>query len=238
MNAVVNVSFCCSHRKGGEGGPVLDEAEHWEWLKSACRWWQFGDYFEGFRARVIVSATGYRGPLHVEAGRARDALWHITNLCVPIIGDATNPGHQVGAGTALRLGLEYAGKLGYPYLIHTAEDVLPLPGVVGSMLRSLEAGDEYAGDHWAPGSPAEGLNAQFFACRVPYLAGVFDPGAIPAAAHIEGYLRGLLRGRRLSLWQGGPGSRYRHTHDPLEWKRWSEEPTPLSAEGGGGEPRT
>ena len=223
MSAVVNIAFCADHRKGSDHGPRLGEAEHWEWLERCCRRWIREDFGDATGALVVASATGYRGPLHVGAGRARDALWRVIGMDVPVLGDATNPGHQVGAGLTVRLGLEFAGKLGYPYLIHTAEDVLPRPGVVVAMLRSLEAGDEYAGDHWAAGTPAEGLNAQFFACRVPHLAGVFDPGAIPAAGHIEGYLLSLLRGRRLSLWQGGPGERYRHTHSAEEWKRWSEE---------------
>lgn len=223
MNAVVNIGFCASHRKGGESGSLLDEAAHWEWLEAACDWWLARNRSCG----VVVSTTGFRGPLHVGAGRARDALWRVMSG-VDVVGDAANPSHQVGAGLTVRLGLEYAGKIGFDYVVHTAEDVLPREGVVGAMLRALEGGAEYAGDAWGVGTPAEGLNAQFFACRVPYLAGRWDAAAIPGSGHIEGYLRDLLRGKRLWL-ADRPESRYRHTHDAAEWKRWADE---SAAEGG------
>lgn len=229
MNAVVSVSYCNAHVKGAApwaGGTRLDGALHARWLEEAC-----GLYLDGVRSddghlyevpAVVIVSTAFDGILHVEAGEERDALWRCARRGVGIMGDAANPNHQVGAALCLRLGLEYAGKLGHDYLVHTAEDVLPRPGALAAVLHALADGSEYAGYAWGVGTPAEGLNAQFFACRVPYLAGKFDPAAVTGAGHIEGYLRDLLAGKKLWL-AVAPEVRYRHTHDYEEWKRWKGE---------------
>ena len=72
---------------------------------------------------------------------------------------------------------------------------------------------EYAGEAWGPNQ--DELNTQFFACRVPWLAGMFDPTQIPAHGHIEKYMAWLLRDRKVYRQQFP----YSHTHDYADWQR-------------------
>lgn len=124
MKTLVSVSYCAEHRKGGDapGAPHVPPQEHAEWLEQAC------DLYLSLGYDVVVSCTGYRGILNVEqtpTSHERDVMWRVIGKVKAVLGDATNPGHQVGAALCIRQGLEAAGKWGYEYLIHTAEDVLP-----------------------------------------------------------------------------------------------------------------
>jgi hypothetical protein len=213
-HALVNVSYCQSHRKGGDSADAmhLPGAEHALWLKDCVLHLLATQPYP-----VVVSATGFRGLLHVEAGFERDALWqlHEGSDAVRFLGHADNPGHQGGAATALRLGLEAAHKWGYAHLVHTAEDVVPAPGAVEAIVDALASGNDYAGEAWA----GDQLNAQFFGVRVTAVVGAFDPGVAAGTGCLEAYLAGLLRGQRLDLRAG----RYQHSHDHATWTRWAEE---------------
>ena len=211
MNAIINVSYCNHHYKGGDFLAWGDGAEHAEWLEQCVRHLALSSPLP-----VMVSMTGFLGWPEVPAGRERDALWR-ANKMARFVTMAANPGHQVGASWCIRLGLEAAGKLGYDCLVHTAEDVVPHKGVIEQMLHDLEEGAEYAGARW--GIHQDEANAQFFACRVPYLAGIWDPTAIPRHDHIERYLMDLLEGKKI-CWTG---TWYRHTHDFSQWRQWAEE---------------
>src|SRR6185312_4318638 len=123
-NTVVNISFCGDHYKGGDGINRQHGQQHWEWLEECillveklCSW------------PIFCSITGYRGFEQVEqsAGNSeRDVLWRIfARPRVRLVTMAANPGHQVGAGWCIRLGLEAAAKTGYEFMVHMAEDIVP-----------------------------------------------------------------------------------------------------------------
>lgn len=213
---LVSVSFCASHWKGadpGTNGIRLPGVQHAEWLEDAvCLYLK-----EGWS--TIVAATDWKGILEVETrpgNEERDVLWRILARSVPIVGTVANPGHQVGAALAIRLGLECAARCGYDFLIHTAEDVLPRPGAVRRMVAALEAGDVYVSEPWGA---AGQLNSQFFGVRASVLAGPWDACLVPRYGCIERYLGALLDNQpRMFI----PGI-YRSTHDREEWLRWREE---------------
>jgi hypothetical protein len=214
---IVNISFCCEHRKGGDLVHPMNGQEHAEWLDDCCVWW-----LKHTPWPLFVSMTGFRGWPEVPNAPGyfeRDVLWRCFGReRVRFVPMAANPGHQVGAAWCIRLGLEAAGKLGYDYLIHTAEDVLPYkwaPRELIGLLNQTEA--EFVDERW--GVNRDECNAQFFACRVPYLAGVFDPTAIPRHDHLEAYLRDILKDKKIAHCEPS----YRTTHDFAEWKRWVEE---------------
>jgi len=210
-SVVVSVSYAMSHRKGTEAAMPMNAQKHAEWLEQAVHWY----VRRGFP--TIVAATGYPGILDVETSsesRERDALWRILRQGVPILGTVHNPGHQVGAALCVRLGLEYAHCCGYDYLIHTAEDILPVPGKITEMLLALEDGYEYAGEAW--GEAQDELNAQFFACQAAALVGAWDACRVTGHGHIECYLRDLLAGKPQALLTGT----YQHTHDYEQWREW------------------
>lgn len=216
MKVAVNLAWTASHFKGGDSINRQDGALHAEWLEQAV------DFYRRLAERALidlhshewglfVSVTGFQGWPEVDAGRERDALWRAFGRS-RFVTMVANPGHQVGAAWCIRLGLEAAGKLGYDYMLHTAEDVIPGPGVLGEMVDALKDA-EYAGEAWGP--ERNELNTQFFACRVPYLAGVFDPTKVPEHGHIEKYMAALLTQRKKCLRQFP----YAHTHDYADWQR-------------------
>jgi hypothetical protein len=208
---LVNISWCASHHKGAnswDGAQRLHGETHARWLEQAV------DFYAGQNFPVIVSCTDWRGILNADVSpgnHERDVLWRVLKKA-PIIGMADNPGHQVGAALCIRQGLEAAGKWEYPLLIHTAEDVLPRPGMLDEMLQALDDGCDYSGTHW--GSSPPGYNSQFFACRVQALVPYWDSCRVPEQHHLEGYLKHLLEGR--PAWLGA--ERYFHTHDYALWQ--------------------
>ncbi len=217
MNALVSISYCADHYKGAdpERAMRLRGQTHAEWLEDACRIY----YERGLP--VIVCCTGFRGMLNVEVSPQnleRDVMWRIFRKARAIVGVPENPGHQVGAALCIRQGLECASKLGYDLLIHTAEDVLPLPGVLREMQSTISGGSiDYVGSFWGP--QRDELNSQFFACRVQSLVGKWDSAAVTGHGCIEKYLASLVRFSRVHHLE----NYYRSTHDYDEWQRWRKE---------------
>ncbi len=215
--ALVSISFCAQHNKGAE--PWCGEARwvhgqhHAEWLEECIDWWG------KFSLDVIVSATAFPGILNVNQSHGnceRDVWWRIFDKA-RIVSDPNNPGHQVGASLTIRMGLEAAGKLGYPYLIHTAEDVLPNDGVVEEMLDALESGDAYAGEQW--GQRPDELNSQFFGCYVEALVPRWDHGRVHDHRNLESYMAYMVGD--LPKWLSQ--KHYRTTHDLNKWRQWAKE---------------
>jgi hypothetical protein len=214
-SCIVSISWCASHWKGADPGmgPRLSGQEHAEWLEDAVAYW----LDQGLD--VIVAAVDFPGILDVETrpdNRERDVLWRILARRVPIVGTAVNPGHQVGAAKAIRIGLEYADRLNYDYQIHTAEDVLPEAGVVSDM-RHFAHDRDYVGSRW--GIEQTDLNAQFFMVRAEAIVHRWDACQVPSQRHIEGYLAHLLNGHPQAIID----NYYRTTHNRAEWRRWLEE---------------
>ncbi len=209
--AFVNVAWCGEHRKGNENNHPCDPAGHAEWLLECVR-----DLVAVQCHRVVVSMTGFPGMVRVPAGRERDALWQVSRYAT-LVGVADNPGHQAGAAWCIRQGLEFGGKLGFDYMVHTAEDIVLKKDDVRWVVERLRDGADYVGAAWGPGR--DELSSQFFGCRVPHLAAVFDPGKVAAHSHLERYLAHELAGKnvvRVDL-------PYRHTHDITEWRRFLAE---------------
>ena len=174
----------------------------------------------GMGLPVVVAATDFQGILEVEnspSDYSRDVAWRILKRGVMILGTPANPGHQVGAALAIRLGLEAAAKMGYTYLLHTAEDVMPRQAARLKMRRALEEGADYAGEPWLAG-PGQ-LNSQYFACRVDALAGAWDACAVTTDGCIERYLGRLLEGKKVAHVKES----YRTTHDRGQWLGWRDE---------------
>ncbi len=224
MRLLINISYCGHHYKGGGPNDAaydrIHGQAHAEWLEEAVTLWKNSiddpiicHYFP----KVIVSATGFPGICHVEVSPGnleRDVMWRIFGR-VPIVGMPQNPSHQEGAAWCIRQGLEYAGKLGYDYMIHTAEDIMPHRGTLTKLAGMLDEGYEYVGERWGTSD----LNTQFFACRVQSLVGIWDPGQVmPSAGYVERYMAHCCVGKSLGL----IGRIYDHTHDFSEWKRWRE----------------
>lgn len=214
--ALISVSFCCAHFKGGDGINQMHGEEHWRWLEECL------DHLRAtYNLPLIVACTGYPGILDVNNSPddcSRDVAWRIIAKGIPIMGTVHNPGHQVGAAQCIRIGLEYAAKCGYDYLIHTAEDVMPQPGTIAEMIRSLEEGYAYAGQRWGHETGAY-LNAQFFGCRVSALVGVWDACRVSEFQHIEGMLRAMI-GQQSCRYLPDPV--YQTTHQFAEWRSWRE----------------
>lgn len=213
--AFINVAFNADHRKGGDFNEPCDAAGHWYWLYECVKDLDGCGRWSGAHP-VVVSMTAFPGHLMVPAGRERDAMWqcmrHARFVSVP-----HQPGHQEGAATCIRLGLEYGGKTGFDFMVHTAEDiVLPL-GVVTGVLAALEGGADYVGAAWGPDKNE--LSSQFFACRVQALVGTFDPGQVLRHGWLERYLAHQLAGKAVCR----VDYPYRHTHDYQEWRRFLKE---------------
>lgn len=217
MKTIVSISFCATHHKGADPDVAwrLPGQEHWEWLEQAC------DLYLSLGLPVIVAATGFPGMLDVEVrpgNLERDVAWRVFSKTRAIVGHAHNPGHQGGAATCIRLGLECASKLGYDLLIHTAEDVVPQRHAVADMIDALDAlGNDYAGSIWGPARDQR--NAQFFGCRVQALVGAWDAGKVGSFGCIESYLEHLLRDKV----QWHSDNLYRSTHDHSVWNQWRAE---------------
>jgi hypothetical protein len=208
---VTNISFCAAHGKGF-GSPIA-EVTHARWL------WECVEHLdETVGGKIIVSMTGFRGLLHHWAGEERDYLWKVWDRC-PIVHISDNPGHHQGSCWCIRMGLEACGKTGVEFMVHTAEDVVPYPGAIKVLLDKLNEGYDYAGTPW--GYNGENLNAQFFACRVQAICGVFDQCKVVPETnmHSEKYLKQIFEGQK--VWCGPQN--YWHTHDYDEWKRFLAE---------------
>ncbi len=145
----------------------------------------------------------------------RDIAWRILARDVPIFGTPSNPGHQVGAAQCIRIGLEAASKLGYDFLIHTAEDVIPNVLTLEHMEEALDDGNDYVGELWGPEGDRQQLNSQFFACRVQSLVPTWDACAVTGAGCLEKYLFQRLDGKRKAYIH----PYYWTTHDRGEWDR-------------------
>lgn len=215
---LIGISYCGTHNKGS--GPETSEAvrvtprSHAEWLLASVDYWQtFGRTLDR-DFRVIVSAVGLPGMLHITGEGERDIMWLVAQKAT-IVNWHDNPGHQVGASVAIRQGLECAGYWHYPLYLHTAEDILPLPGAVEMMLAKLDEGKDYAGWVWGHHSS---LSSQFFACRTNPLAGIYDIGRVTQFIGLEHYLYDLLKDRPKH--EIGAEGYYLTTHDWDQFKRW------------------
>jgi hypothetical protein len=235
---LVSISYNQSHNKGGPLGcgweTYVHGQTHAEWLEATVKWWK-----DKFWHQVIVSAVGWPGISHIETrdgNRERDVLWRIYPKIAAFVTSATNPGHQQGAALTIWQGLEYAAYIGYDYLVHTAEDILPHHEAIVEMVRAVQSlGYSYAGEQWGHGQDwskegygfpmwwdedacPEGreLDSQFFACRVADLVNVFDVGQLRDDGYLERCLGRWLQGKK--CWYSH--NRSRTTHDPEEFKRW------------------
>jgi hypothetical protein len=238
MRVAVNLAHCAEHYRGGDGINRLHGAAHAEWLARAVtvyRGLMARELESWYQTDLFVAVTGWPGWPDVEVSPGnpeRDWYWQALGRS-RFVTMNHNPGHQQGAAWCIRLGLEAAGKLGYDFLVHAAEDVLPFAGTLPRLAQLLAEGYDYAGQSWN----SEELSSQFFACRVPWLAGLFDPGQVGPGNHIERYLGRLHQGR--AVCRLPEHSLYRHTHDWDEYRRWLAEgsllgESPSSRQGGEG----
>jgi hypothetical protein len=210
---MINVSFCSSHRKGGDApeSPFLDGELHWRWLEEALVFLESQAPWD-----IFVSVIGFTGFEH----HKHTAIWRIFDRdAVRLLFSPANPGHQQGAALAIWLGLEAAHHLDYKYMVHTAEDIVPDPGAMMKMVEWMDGSHvDYIGEAW--GWSRTELSAQFFACRVEALRPVFDPGQVLAHGYIERYLRDKLANNPKEFTE----NMFRHTHSFEEWQRWTKEP--------------
>lgn len=204
--ALVNVSYCQSHRK--HGTPDLPGQLHAEWLEQCV------NHLLDSGLPVIVSATCWPGLCNVEMSPAsveRRVLWRVFNkvrfLTMP------DAGHQVGAAWNVRQGVEFALENGYRHMVHTAEDIVVTHEIVREVIDLLRGGFDYVGSDWSPGR--QELNTQFFGCAVDALRG-FNPSSQFRDNMLECCLYDLLAGAKKYLW---PRNRplYFHTHDYGDW---------------------
>lgn len=211
MKAAFSVSYNGAHNKGGDPGSSGQLPGHVHarmlrdtclYLKRECDW------------PIIVGATSFPGILRIETTPdepEREYIWDVFKLA-RIVSIPGNPGHQSGACWSIRMGVEAASKLGIDYLIHTAEDVVPNPGICREMVAQMQReGSDYCGEPW--GHNHDELNAQFFGCRVEWFATYFD-GAGVGGQWTERYMADLVYGhnRKTSLIERV----YLHTHDADE----------------------
>jgi len=222
---LLNIGYCAEHFKGGDRINRLPGQEHAEWLEQAV------DLYLRIIPddwAVCVSCTGFHGMLNVENAPGnceRDVMWRIAGKCM-ILGVTQNPGHQQGAALCIRQGLECASKLGYTYMVQTAEDVIPGEGIwrgdggkrsniLADMNHAIYLGRaDYVGSLWGPNR--DELDSCFFACRVEPLVSRFDPAS--CVPYLERYLASLVTGKRVEF-----SGHYRTTHDHSEWTRWAKE---------------
>lgn len=210
MNDVlVNVSYCQAHRKHMAGAVAeLPGQLHAEWLEKCV------NHLLASGLPVIVSATGWPGLCNVEISPLsveRVVLWRVFNkvrfMTMP------DAGHQLGAAWNVRQGLEFALTNHYPYMIHTAEDVVVTHKALHDIADALRRGSEYVGGDWTPG--LEELNTQHFGCKVEPLMHRLDPARLAGGGQLEKYFYDLLRDRPKLLWEGDRP--YGTTHYYDEW---------------------
>jgi hypothetical protein len=216
-SVLIGISYNGAHNKGDEASSPeavrVPPHEHADWLRLAVERYKGLALGLDRRVRVIVVAAGLPPILEIEDG-SRDLMWEVNQLCT-VLFSPRHDGHQVGASTCLRLGLEAAGYWHFGYYLHTAEDILPWPGAVENMLASLDEGNVYAGYSWS-----DCLNCSFFATRVNPLAGTFDREGVRGHQGLEHYLTHLLRGYPCEVFEGGGKGFYVTTHDYAQFKRW------------------
>jgi hypothetical protein len=215
---LIGISYCGTHNKGDEAcadseAVWVPPAEHALWLEEAVGLYHRLAMGLTRGSRVVVTASGLPSVLQVDAPGERDVLWRVMER-VTVLHHPSNPGHQVGASICLRQGLECAGYWGYPYYLHTAEDVVPRPGALESLLAALDSSADYAGWCWS-----DYLNCAFFACRTAVLAGIFDMEGVRDHVGLEHYLKHLLRDRLQNRGTAGEG-RYLTTHDHRQYQSW------------------
>ncbi len=204
--AVINVSYCAAHRKTHV--PPLHGQLHAEWLEKCV------DNLLKTGLPVVVSMTGWPGLLNVNVSPdnlERDVMWRVYAKTRFVTVKQDMP-HQLGAAWNIRQGLEFAAKMGYDYMIHTAEDVVPHPGKIQEMVGHLERGVHYVCSDWSS-DRADELNTEFFGCRVHPLVNDFNPYLLGGGL-VERYLYDLLRGKRLHLYKQRP---YDTSHDYDQW---------------------
>ncbi len=187
---VINVSFCAAHRKTGIDN--LPGQLHAEWLEKCV-----DHLIDTTGLPVVVSITCWPGLCNVEtseSSKERDVMWRIYAktrfMTMP-----HDTGHQLGAAWNIRQGIEFANKLGYKYMIQTAEDCVPKPGSIPKIIKLLEEGHDYVGRRGS-GDPNTEVNSEFFGCRVDALFGPFDPSLLGWGGKLELYFCDLFRGKR------------------------------------------
>ncbi len=188
-DVVINVSYCAAHKKST--GPDIPGHLHAQWLLDCVLYLK---KLTGWP--VIVSMTGWAGMLNCPTAQGhpeREIMWKVWQEA-RLLGIPENPGHQVGAGMCLRMGLEAAAYTGVPYLLHTAEDVLPKKEACQFMVDKLREGYDYVGHRC---DASDELNSRFFACRVNAIAGVFNPSILGLDVWFERCLSNLFRGMKI-----------------------------------------
>jgi hypothetical protein len=214
-NCIVNVSYCC-YRKV----PEISRSEHARWLHHTVSW---------LRGEVdwpiVVSMIGWNGMIRMADDEERRWMMRTWRLA-RFTGVSEHLDHQGGAGTAIHMGLVAAEALGAPFLVHTAEDILPTPGALDNIHLKLEFGADYVGAKW--GHKGEFLNAQFFGCRRSVLARGWDAGTLTGAHHTEMHLRECFEGAAIEpegqIHPDMSACRYNHTHDWALFQTWLEQP--------------
>jgi len=214
---LVSISYCATHHKERNPWerPPINGQLHAEWLDKTVNFWLNNTPFP-----VIVSAIGFPGMLNIEisdTSKERDVWWRIFSKA-PILGLPNNPGHQEGAATAIRQGVECGMKLGYDFLIHTAEDIMPTDEAIYRIVRDLCDGADYAGNTWNINN--DELCAAFFGCRTAAVGARFDPGTTLQYGYLERYLAHTLADRPKALYGGNIAPIYSHTHNYEEWNGW------------------
>jgi hypothetical protein len=203
---IVNISWNAGHNKSS--CRVGDDL-HAKWLWEAVQL-----YDQVLGGRIVVSMAGFSGIFHHRAGPERDYLWKVFDRCV-VLSDIYDGHSNQAAGVNILLGLEFCHKIGIPYMIHTAEDVVPDRKTLPAILARLEEGYSYSGAYWFENH--DGLNTQFFGCRASDLAPYYDYGKQRDFGFIEHYLKWLLRDKTVNIRSSEEG--YCHTHDYDVWKR-------------------
>lgn len=223
-SVLVGISYNGRHNKGDEEHSSeavrVPPAEHARWLGDSVVLYraELRPFMRSYATKVVVVGCGMKDLLYMDAPGEREAMWAVLRY-VPVLSHPEPEGHQVGAATCLRLGLEAAGYWGYEYYLHTAEDILPRPGAVEAMLGALDRGNDYAGYSWS-----DCLNCSFFACRTKALAGTFDREKVREYRGLEHYLTALLEGRPKEIFEGGGRGKYLTTHDYAQYRRWLRSP--------------
>jgi len=208
---LVSISYCACHTKMDVG---ISGEDHAQWLLNQVTMLQaLVDW------PLIVACTGWPGILSIEntpTSRERDVLWQVFKRTRAIVGIPENPGHQSGAAQCIRIALETACNLDFPYLIHTAEDVVPRRGILREMFLALEEEHDYAGEWWYSEPP--GLNTQFFGCRPSALINYWDSATLYNHVHIEGYMRHLIQDHHAACYLFKHETMYYTTHHHHAWR--------------------
>ena len=116
----------------------------------------------------MVSAIGWQGLGAVDSQKERSVLMDAFDQA-GLASVPYNPGHQRGALLAIRLGAEWAAARGIPFLVHSAEDVVPWPNTMQKMIQLFRNGYDYVGSWYCDPPQYDMVNTQFFGAKTDLL---------------------------------------------------------------------